>query len=228
MRGRREAALPELKICGVTDESFACAAAERGVDYLGFIFAGGSPRRITSARAREIRYAVERNSAARTIRPRFVGVFVEQTVGEIADIARNVPLDVIQLHGDYGAQDVTHLKARGYEVWAIYGSAASDSADAVLLDGQSGGCRGGTGRLADWSLVAELKRAPRRVVLAGGISAENIAYAVTTGADIIDVNSSLETSRGIKSLEKLDSLLRELDRKAQIPPPCPLALRNEI
>ena len=105
---------------------------------------------------------------------------------------------------------MARTKTAGYEVWALGGSAASDSADAVLLDGQIGEQRGGTGRLADWSRVTGLKRAGRRIVLAGGISAENISAAVATGADVIDVNSSLETSPGVKSVEKLDSLLGKL------------------
>ena len=198
--------MPELKVCGVTDVAYACAAAQRGVDYLGFIFAESSPRRVTPARAREIRGAVERSLAVGTARPRFVGVFVEQTAVGIAEIARDIPLDVIQLHGDYGAYEVGELKAAGYEIWRLHKSADDGGEDAVLLDGR----RGTESRLADWSLVAGLKRAGRRVVLAGGISAENIAAAAATGADIIDVNSALETSPGVKSVEKLDALLRKL------------------
>ena len=194
--------MPELKVCGVTDAAFACAAARRGVDYLGFIFAEGSPRRVTVEQALEIADAV---SELPTVR--LVGVFVSHAPSEIAAIASHVGLDVVQLHGDYGADEVSELKTADYEVWALGGSAASDSADAVLLDGQIGEQRGGTGRLADWSLVTRLKRAGRRIVLAGGISAENISAAVATGADVIDVNSSLETSPGVKSVEKLDSLL---------------------
>ena len=216
--------MPELKVCGVTDAAFACAAARRGVDYLGFIFAEGSPRRITPAKAQETRCAVERTSTTKAIRPRFVGVFVEQTVGEIAEIARSVPLDVIQLHGDYGADKVATLKSKGYEVWRLHRpdggglgtsrptagttgvSPVGAGEDAVLLDGR----RGAESRRADWSLVAGLKRAGRRVVLAGGISAGNIVAAIATGADIIDINSSIETAPGVKSVEKLDMLLCQL------------------
>ena len=216
--------MPELKVCGVTDAAFACAAARRGVDYLGLIFAEGSPRRVTPAKAQEIRGAVERSLTIGTARPRFVGVFVEQTAVEIAEIARDIPLDVIQLHGDYGADKVATLKSKGYEVWRLSSpgggglgtsrpttgttgvSPVGVGEDAVLLDGR----RGTESRRADWSLVAELKRAGRRVVLAGGISAENISAAIATGADVIDVNSSLEASPGVKSVERLDALLSQL------------------
>ena len=117
----------------------------------------------------------------------------------------------IQLHGDYGAEDVAALKSAGYEVWILHQqeSDAEEIADAVLIDGRCGAKRGGTGMRADWSLVAPLKQAGRRVVLAGGISAENIAAAIATGADVIDINSSIETSPGKKSLELLDALLAQ-------------------
>ena len=197
---------PQVKVCGVTDAVFATAAAQRGVDYLGVIFAVRSPRCVTQAQAQEIA------QAARTARPanppRLVGVFVEQTASEIAALAAAVPLDVVQLHGAYDASDVAALKAKGLEVWRLYGGAAAGE-DATLLDGQVGKRRGGTGQLADWSLVAELKRQGRRVVLAGGLSVENIAAAAATGADILDVNSSLETTPGVKSIERLDALLDE-------------------
>ena len=206
--------MPQLKICGITDTAFAIEAAKRGIDYLGLIFAKGSPRRVTVEQAREI--------AAAARGPRFVGVFVEQSVEEIARIAEAVPLDVIQLHGDYGAEEVAALKGKGYEVWRlcsdIDGAAARerDAPDAVLLDGRDGARSGGTGKLADWSRVEELKRAGCRVVLAGGISAANIAAAVATGADILDVNSSLETSPGKKSIRLLDEFLAHMPRNIMV------------
>ncbi len=206
--------MPQLKICGITDAAFAVEAAKRGIDYLGLIFAAGSPRRVTPEEAREI--------AAAARGPRFVGVFVEQSVEEIAHIAETVPLDVIQLHGDYGAEEVAALKGKGYEVWRLCsdrdGAAARerDAPDAVLLDGRDGARSGGTGKLADWSRVAELKRAGCRVVLAGGISAANIAAAVATGADILDVNSSLETSPGKKSIRLLGEFLAHMPRDIMV------------
>ena len=200
---------PQVKVCGVADAVFATAAAQRGVDYLGVIFAARSPRCVTQAQAQEIAQAAR--AARPAAPPRIVGVFVEQTACEIAALAATVPLDVVQLHGAYDASNVAALKAKGLEVWRLYdGTAAGE--DATLLDGQVGKRRGGTGQLADWSRVAELKRQGRRVVLAGGLSAENIAAAAVTGADILDVNSSLETAPGVKSIERLDALLDEWNK----------------
>ena len=197
--------MPRLKICGITNAAFAIEAARRNVDYLGFIFAAASPRRIAPETARAIASAVKG--------PRFVGVFAGAQVDEILAVAGQLPIEVIQLHGKYGADAVAALKSRGFEVWRLYdGTFAGE--DASLLDGRDGRRCGGTGLLADWSLVTELKRASRRVVLAGGISAANIAAAVATGADIIDVNSSLETSPGVKSIEKMDEMLAEFRKAA--------------
>ena len=199
--------MPRLKVCGIADAAFAVEAARRGVDCLGLIFAEGSPRRVTEVRAREIVGAVRQAGFA----PRFVGVFVKHSVDEIAEIASRVGFEVIQLHGEYSSDEVASLKAQGYEVWRLHvpttgrtGILPVDSCeDAVLLDGR----RGTESHRADWSLVAPLKAAGRRVVLAGGISAANIADAAATGADVIDVNSAIESAPGVKSLTLLDELL---------------------
>lgn len=193
---------PKIKVCGVTDVGFAAEAARRGVDYLGVIFATGSPRRVDAVKARQIA------AAARATRPEsppmVVGVFAGGSAAEIAATACEASLDAIQLHGEFGDAAVAELKGEGYEVWRLDGSGAED---AVLLDGREGVRTGGTGRLADWSLVGELKSRGFRVVLAGGLSAENASAAAATGADVLDFNSSLETSPGVKSLEKLDALM---------------------
>ena len=202
--------MPQLKICGITDAAFAVEAARRGVDYLGLIFAEGSPRRVTVEQARLIVSAVRGDPlAGRGVpdAPRFVGVFVNHSAEEIVKIATSLALDVIQLHGNYGAEQVAALKEKGFEVWRLFVEQERDAPDAVLLDGRKGTQCGGTGVRADWSLVEPLKRAGGRVVLAGGIAVANIADAAATGADVIDVNSSLETAPGKKSLALLDELL---------------------
>ena len=199
--------MPQLKVCGITDAAFAVMAARRGVDYLGFIFAKGSPRHVSAEKARAIAEAVR---AAVPRSPRFVGVFVGTPADEAADIASSAGLDVIQLHGGYDAEDARTVKARGFEVWRLLeGSAETDYAgeDATLVDGRDGSRSGGTGKLADWSAVGRLKDVGRRVVLAGGISPANIKAAVATGADIIDVNSGIETAPGTKSADLLAALL---------------------
>lgn len=190
--------MPKIKVCGINDAAFAQRAETLGVDYLGFIFAEGSPRRVSPAQAVAI-------TASLKGRARRVGVFTKAPTEEILEIARRVPLDVVQLHSaNYGADDVAQLKAGGLEVWRLNELCG---ADAVLLDGAAGGRCGGTGQRADWQRAAELSASGVRVVLAGGISEKNAAAAATTGCAILDVNSSLETAPGVKLVTHLESFM---------------------
>lgn len=205
--------MSRLKVCGICCEAFAVEAARRGVDYLGFIFAGSSPRRVTPSRAAEIANAVilAGRREGTLPRPRFAGVFTDTPADAILLTARAVPLDVVQLHAPYADADVEMLSAAGLEVWRLYDPGrGAGMEDAVLLDGRDGARCGGTGRLADWALVGDLKRSGRRVVLAGGIGAGNIEGAIRTGADVIDVNSAIETAPGVKSIRLLDDLLSRM------------------
>lgn len=202
---------PKVKVCGVVDPDFATEAARRGVDYVGVIFAERSPRRVDVAKARLVASAA--HAAGRMPPPKVVGVFTSGSADEIADVAASVPLDVVQLHGAFDDETVTALKGAGYEVWRLYDPSrrpAVSGEDAVLLDGRDGGRVGGTGRLADWSLVGELVKKGVRVVLAGGLSSENAAAAAETGANVLDFNSGIEISPGVKSVALLDDLLSRL------------------
>jgi len=190
---------PLVKVCGIRDAAIALLAESLGADYLGFIFAEGSPRRVTVGEAA----AIVAHLAGKS---RLAGVFTDAPVDRILAIAAIVPLSVAQLHSrDYGADDVSVLKAAGLEVWRLYGGGdeADDAADAVLLDGAARGAVGGTGVRADWELARRLAAEGRRVVLAGGISAKNATAAAETGCAVLDVNSSLETAPGVKSMQAL-------------------------
>ena len=197
-----------LKICGITDGCFARAAAEGGVDYLGFIFASKSPRCVTPERAAEIVAAVRTVAS-----PRMVGVFTPRPVADILCVADEVGFDVVQLHGRYAPADVAAVKASGREVWLLDdgGDPGATVADGILIDGVKGDRLGGTGERSDWSRVAVVKAAGKKAILAGGLSVKNIADAYATGADVLDVNSSLETAPGVKSLDLLAPLLRKLN-----------------
>lgn len=189
--------MPKIKICGINDAAVAQRAEALGADYLGFIFAAKSPRRVTPDAAAAI-------AATLSGKAKRVGVFTNSPLPEILAAAKRVPLDVVQLHSqDYGADEIHALRDAGLEVWQL----ESEDADAMLLDGASSdGRTGGTGLHADWERAKALAAAGVRVVLAGGISAEEIPDAAATGCAILDVNSSLETSPGVKSIEKLEAL----------------------
>ena len=224
---------PKLKICGVRDGAFARRAEELGVDYLGFIFAEKSPRYVTPdaaaaiaatlGRARGPVFAKATTGKPQRVAPvKLVGVFTTSTIEEIQQISRKILLDVVQLHSrEYGADEISRLKAAGLEVWQL--GAKEDKAkvadfvnsregavvpDAVLLDGWAGTLCGGTGRRADWEFASELASAGVRVVLAGGLSSANIGAAAATGCAVLDVNSSIEESPGVKTLALLEDLFQ--------------------
>ena len=180
----------EVKVCGVRDAAFAVAAAKLGVDYLGFIFEPSSPRHVTVEQAAEIAAALGAEARRRV---RLVGVFVHGTPGEIAAAMRRAGLDVVQLHRRATAEDVAALKSAGYEVWTLAGGAEGDG---VLFDSTHGDGE------------RELRRGAYRTILAGGVSAGNVAMAVATGPDVLDVNSSLETAPGVKSAARLEDFMR--------------------
>ena len=178
----------KVKVCGVSDAKFALEAARMGVDYLGFIFEPSSPRFVTVEAAAEIAAAL---SAAKC-RVCLVGVFVSQTVDEIVDAMHTAGLDVVQLHRRASEEDVRELRAAGFEVWTLAGGALGDGA---LFDSSHG----------DGEKV--FSRLPCKTILAGSIGPDNMVEAVLTGPDVIDVNSSLETSPGVKSVDRLKSFM---------------------
>lgn len=197
-----------LKICGITDEYFASRAAMVGVEYLGFIFSTKSKRGVKPAEAAKIVAAVRLRAS-----PYMVGVFTPRPVADILRISDEVGFDVVQLHGRYVPADVAAVKASGREVWLLDdgGDPGVTVADGILIDGVKGDQLGGTGERSDWSRVPVVQAAGKKAILAGGLSVENIADAYATGADVLDINSSLETSPGVKSLDLLAPLLRKLN-----------------
>lgn len=178
--------MARLKICGVRTKAFALSAERLGADYLGLIFAPESPRAVTAARARSIVAAL-----AGSARP--VGVFTETPVGEIAETCASAGIRIVQLHRRARREDVLYLRRRGLEVWTLGGGAAGD---AVVFDSSHGD--------GERALVF----GPYRTVLAGGISSGNVRAALASGADVIDVSGSLETSPGRKSVARLREFFR--------------------
>jgi phosphoribosylanthranilate isomerase len=187
------------------------AAALLGAHYVGVIFAGG-PRSLTVDRARELMRDLPRSVKR-------VGVFGHDgPAGPPADVARDLGLDVVQLHGDPDTSAVSEVRRRfDGPVWAALRVAQVhlparardlfDAADAVVLDAYSPSALGGTGRTLPWEeLASELAplRTRARLVLAGGLRPDNVAGAIRAMApDVVDVSSGVELAPGIKDHDKL-------------------------
>lgn len=193
-----------VKVCGITEADFARAAESSGADYLGFIFAPESPRYIAPEQAAVICGRLS-GTAER------VGVFVDTPVEEILGIAEQVGLQVIQLHGEYPETVVHRIREAGYRTWVLdNGTDTATKADGIIVDGTDGNRSGGTGRIADWERAKTLIKRGVFTILAGGISADNIRSADETECAVIDLNSSLETAPGVKSIDKLCEALAKL------------------
>jgi phosphoribosylanthranilate isomerase len=189
-----------IKICGVTRAEDALAAVRLGADALGFNFWPGSKRHITAAAARVI--------IARL--PPFVtpvGVFVNQLEGEMRAIAAETGIQLFQLHGDEPPELCARLplpvvKAIPVDQVRTLSRLLSYEVSAFLLDTPSRGY-GGSGQPFDWSLAEGVSEvAP--VILAGGLTPENVAAAVRAVRPYaVDVASGVESSPGVKDMGRM-------------------------
>jgi phosphoribosylanthranilate isomerase len=196
-----------VKICGVTRIEDAELAAVAGADFLGLNFWPGSKRRVTPDTAAGL--AVAARTVSETVH--LVGLFVDQSEGEITGIATALGLDFVQLHGDEPPSLVAALTTRGFRVWKAHaiGSALDIEgltqwpADAHVLDAPSAG-RGGSGTQFDWAHAQAAVALGHRIVLAGGLSADNVADAVRFVRPwAVDVASGVESAPGVKDAAKV-------------------------
>jgi phosphoribosylanthranilate isomerase len=217
----------EIKFCGLTRPEDANAAVALGARYVGVIFAGG-PRLLTRDRAAEVLAEVPRSVSR-------VGVFSDQGASEIANAARVLGLEVVQLHAGFDSERIAALREvfEG-EIWSVcrvQGSTLPESfrdlctwSDAVLLDAFVPGALGGTGRTLDWPALAgavgiALGRGAdaARVVLAGGLRPENVAQAIAAlSPAVVDVSSGVESIAGIKDHDRMRAF-RDAVSHASIP-----------
>ena len=198
-----------VKICGITRLEDALAAARYGANAIGFMLWPDSPRWIEPGRARSIAAEL----------PPFVtpvGVFVNQPVDEVNEVAAVARLGAVQLHGDetpeYAAKiDRPVVKTMNV---AIAVNAAVDeiwpSPAMILIDAHDPVKRGGTGRTIDWAAAAAVA-ARRRVLLAGGLTPENVVSAVDIVNPYgIDLASGVEDAPGIKNHGRLRALFEAI------------------
>jgi len=195
----------KVKICGIRSLEEAQAAVDVGADALGFNFWSPSARYVEPYAAREVITGIAPNVCT-------VGVFVNEEASRIVDIASELRLSAVQLHGDESPEFCERLasirtfktiKAIRVEQDFDLSLIESYRVNMVLLDSSSEGSYGGTGRRFDWRIAIEAKHlAP--IILAGGLNIENVWDAITqVRPAAIDVCSGVEAEPGRKDLEKL-------------------------
>lgn len=192
-----------VKICGIQDTETALSAVQSGADLLGFVFAP-SKRQIGAEQAKEI-------IAALPASVKTVGVFVNETVERMIEIAETAGLDYIQLHGDETAELAAQLPfgiIKAFPVTAETLPLIQDfPADYYILDSPIGGARGGNGTVFDWDLAADLPIDRNKIILAGGLHAGNVQEAISRLSPVgIDVSSGVETD-GRKDLDKIKQFI---------------------
>lgn len=191
--------MTRIKICGITNWADAKVCVDAGASAIGLNFYASSPRSVSPAAAWEI---------ARRLPPfvEAVGVFVNWQPEAVLSLARALHLHGVQLHGDESVGDVETLAAQISVIKAVQVKSGFrpeslnkfSAAGAILLDGFRAGLRGGTGATVDWKLAAGAGR-HANIILAGGLTPENVAEAILVARPYaVDVASGVESKPGKK------------------------------
>jgi phosphoribosylanthranilate isomerase len=203
--------MTKVKICGITNAEDALLAAKFGADALGFNFYAKSPRYIAPEKAREI---IEQ------LPPEIlkVGVFVNESLENIIEVAATAKLDALQLHGEESPEFARELKRKtGLEIIKAFRvspefkpeDVLKYETDAILLDAYNPQEHGGTGETFDWEVAKKVKEIFPKMYLAGGLTLQNISRAIDKlHPSFIDVCSGIEKEKGKKDRVKTINLLK--------------------
>ncbi|EOE6858019.1 bifunctional indole-3-glycerol-phosphate synthase TrpC/phosphoribosylanthranilate isomerase TrpF [Cronobacter dublinensis] len=200
----RQVLLGENKVCGLTRPQDAQSAWEAGAVFGGLIFVPSSPRAVTDEQARAVIDAAPL---------RYVGVFRDAPLDDVAAKAQQLALSAVQLHGDEDQTYISALRASLPAATAIWKAQSVSHAlparnlqyvDRYVLDNG----QGGSGVQFDWSLLEG--QSLNDVMLAGGLGADNCVQAAQLGCAGLDFNSGVESAPGIKDSDKLAAVFRTL------------------
>jgi phosphoribosylanthranilate isomerase len=196
-----------VKICGITSRQDAQAAVRLGADALGLVFYPPSPRCVSVEQASGI---VERLPPFVCV----VGLFVNPSREEIREVLDGVRIDLIQFHGsecpdyctEHGRPYIKAIRMRA-DIDLQAEEARYAGASGLLLDAYRPGVPGGTGEAFDWSRIPPALAG--RVILAGGLTPDNVADAVRQVRPYaVDVSGGVEREKGIKDPEKIERFMR--------------------
>lgn len=195
-----------VKICGLQTPETVAAAVEAGTDALGFVFAPGSPRTISAEMAAELGNGVPEGIET-------VGVFRNQPIGDVVDIARRAAVTTVQLHGDEGLAEMARLHEEGFRTLRAFSAKAYNAltgaekfawaSERILLDA----VEPGAGVTFDATVLAD--GAPGGFwLLAGGLNPGNVAgLSAELRPSGVDVSSGVESSRGVKEVQLIRAFI---------------------
>ncbi|UFT99066.1 phosphoribosylanthranilate isomerase [Radiobacillus kanasensis] len=195
----------KVKICGIKTVEAAKAVVESGADFIGFVFAD-SKRMVTKEEAKEIADTLPSSIQK-------VGVFVNEEPEVVQEIATYVGLDYVQLHGDETPAYCEQIKVPMIKAFQVRSKEDLQTlerynCDYYLLDSPAGKYRGGNGETFDWSLAKGLANLEGKIMLAGGLHAENVAEAIREVYPVgVDISSGVETD-GSKDPDKIYAFVK--------------------
>ena len=200
-----------VKICGITRIEDALAAVNAGADAIGLVFYAQSPRCVTIEQAQKIVAAIPPLVSV-------VGLFVNEPKAEIETVLSKVRLDILQFHGDETSSECEQIKLPYYKAIRVKAdtnllqcAVEFNSAKALLLDAHSESAFGGTGQTFDWNLIPKSLTKP--VILAGGLTAENVGSAIKRVQPYaVDVSGGVEQSKGVKDAAKIAAFMQAVEQ----------------
>ncbi|WP_051207317.1 phosphoribosylanthranilate isomerase [Saccharospirillum impatiens] len=198
-----------IKYCGMTRLSDVEYADHLGVDAIGLVFYPPSPRAVTPSQAAPL-------AKAAGIFCSRVGLFVNPTEADVRETLSQVPLDVLQFHGDEPPEFCAGFDRPWIKALRVQDAQSLEraldryqNADGLILDAFKAGVPGGTGEIFQWTLIPERWR--RRIVLAGGLTPANVNEAVRAiRPQGVDVSGGIEAEKGLKSPDKMTEFMRQV------------------
>ena len=191
-----------VKICGITSEADALAAAEAGADAIGLMFYEGSPRHVTLEQAKAI-------SAALPPHVMRVGVFVNAEEAFVHQALTECMLNILQFHGDETPEECSRYPVMTLKAFRVQGEETLAQLEAYpsagyLLDAYVKDALGGTGATFNWDLAVRAQEFGKPIFLAGGLTPENVAEAVRKVQPFgVDVSSGVEIEPGRKDAQQM-------------------------
>ena len=202
----------QIKVCGLTEAKMAEACVALKIDAVGLVFYPKSPRHVSNFQAEEV-------SAAVNGRVAIVGVFVDEPVDVILKKAQRFGLTAVQLHGQETPSDVSQIENEGIKVIKALFQKREPSFQAVslyrpsafLLECGKGQLPGGNAQEWNW-VDAEKITALTPVILAGGLTPENVSHAISlSNPQAVDVSSGVEAFPGKKDISKIKAFVTAVD-----------------
>jgi phosphoribosylanthranilate isomerase len=201
----------KVKICGITSLEDALIAVETGADALGFVFYPASPRHVSPEQAAEI---------IQNLPPfvQTVGLFVNEAVATVNATADLCGLDVVQLHGEEPPAYCDTIRRRVIKAFRVKDITTLDSlqdyhVSGYLLDAWFPAAHGGTGKTFNWDIAAEAVQRGRCIILAGGLTPDNIAESIRlVHPYAVDVSSGVESAPGRKDAARVKCFVESAKR----------------